>query len=139
MPEPEGEESRDIKDAHPLLQAAWPKIRAAYQELMPGRDLFITCTWRSVNRQKELFAQGRTTPGDVVTWVDGVTKKSLHNAYPARAIDVCVDEDADVTKVKVSYDWRLYSALDEICTGLNLEWGGNWSEKKRDRPHIQIP
>lgn len=129
--------SRNIKDAHPYLRQKWPMIQAAYKQAT-GKDLFLTCTHRSVEDQQALYAQGRTKPGKIVTKVDGVTKRSQHNFYPSRAIDVCVDEDPDVLKVKVSWDWRSYLPLIEICKTLGLVSGGAWVTFK-DWPHIELP
>ncbi|MEO8562940.1 MAG: hypothetical protein ABI601_12735, partial [bacterium] len=56
-----------------------------------GRDVSVVEGVRSQQRQEQLFAQGRTTSGSVVTW----THHSLHTA--GRAADVTIDggyEDA---------------------------------------------
>jgi len=128
--------SRSIEDCHPYLQVRWPEVQSMLRK-KTGVDWFITCTWRSVKAQQRLYAQGRTTPGPIVTWVDGVSKMSRHNVYPAQAIDVCADTDPDVMKVKVSYDWRLYVPLIAISSLNELESGGAW--KKKDWAHCQIP
>lgn len=127
--------SRDIKDAHPYLRNRWPRILEHYRK-WTGKELFLTCTWRSPKEQSRLYAQGRTTEGPVVTWVDGFNKLSKHNLYPSHAIDVAVKEVVD-QKVKVSWDYRDYLPLITICRVLDLESGGEW--KKKDWPHIQIP
>ena len=47
-------------------------------------DITILCGHRSSDKQKELYAQGRTKPGKIVTW----TLNSKHNSYPSNAIDI---------------------------------------------------
>lgn len=128
--------SRDIQHCHPYLRERWPHLRDLFQATT-GRDLFLTCTWRSVQEQQRLYAQGRTAPGKVVTWVDGIKKKSNHNFYPARAFDVAVDIDPDVQKVVVSWDDPLYLPLVELCQTLGLVSGGSW--KRADLPHVEAP
>ena len=128
--------SRDILHCHPYLQDRWPHLRDLFQGTT-GHDLILTCTWRSVEEQQRLYAQGRTAPGKVVTWVDGIKKKSNHNFYPARAFDVAVDIDPDVQKVVVSWDDPLYLPLIELCQILGLVSGGSW--KRADLPHVEAP
>lgn len=67
--------SRRIEDLHPDLQ--W-RVRACVDAWrLAGYDVLITCTWRSSQEQDVLFAQGRTTPGRVVTQARG--GESDHN------------------------------------------------------------
>lgn len=136
-------ESRDIKDCHVYLQERWPRVQADFKA-QTGRDLFLTCTWRSQERQQELYAQGRTTPGPKVTQLDGVKKRSRHNFYPSQAFDVCVDSDPGPGKHPV-WDGTAYAPLGPICASHGLVWGGDWNgngvadEKFIDAPHIEQP
>jgi peptidoglycan L-alanyl-D-glutamate endopeptidase CwlK len=93
----------------------------------------LTCTQRSVEEQQRLYAKGRTQPGQKVTNVDGVTKKSNHNYTPARAVDVAV-----VINGKVSWDADEYAPLGELAKKYGLHWGGNWKSLK-DYPHLELP
>ena len=43
-------------------------------------DFTITEGLRTTKEQQQLYAQGRTAPGNIVTNVDGVKKKSNHQA-----------------------------------------------------------
>lgn len=129
-------ESRDLKDCEPRLQSQMMLLLDAFKK-ETGMELFVTCTWRSKARQKTLYAQGRTTPGCVVTWIDGETRRSRHNYYPSQAVDVCVDSDPGPGKHAV-WDVKLYKPLGELCRRFGLEWGGSWSSLK-DYPHIQMP
>jgi peptidoglycan LD-endopeptidase CwlK len=129
--------SRDITHAHPYLRERWPKLVYMFQQ-ETGRDLIITCTWRSQKEQNRLYQQGRTTPGKIVTQVDGYEKKSKHNVYPARAIDVAVDVDPNTDKTVISWQEDFYRPLGPICKKLGLVWGGAW-ERFPDLPHIEVP
>jgi hypothetical protein len=129
-PPPGLEESRDISHCVAQLQSAWPIIQQRFKE-RTGRDLFLTCTYRSCARQNQLFHQ---VPK--VTTIDGITKKGRHNYWPSQAIDVCVDIDPGPGKHPV-WDHSAYEPLGPICLELGLTWGGSWASLK-DSPHIQI-
>src|SRR5581483_89734 len=53
-----------------------------------GHDVKVAETYRSQTRQDALFAQGRDTPGQVVTW----THNSKHTQ--GRAVDLLLDDGA---------------------------------------------
>lgn len=63
-------------------------------------DFGITEGLRSITRQKELYAQGRTTPGKIVT----KTMRSRH--LTGHAVDVVAYQ-----KGKVSYENHLYAKI----------------------------
>lgn len=81
--------SRAISDLHPEVQAM---VRDALRRCeAAGIDLLITCTFRSPQVQAQLYAQGRTAPGRIVT--NARPGQSSHNyriaGMPASlAIDV---------------------------------------------------
>ena len=83
--------------------------------------------FRTIAAQDALYAQGRTSPGSIVTNAKGGS--SFHNY--GLAIDICeVKEDGTI-------DWNYNNGeLDEIAKKYGLEWGGDWHTK--DRPHFQI-
>ncbi len=88
--------------------------------------------FRTVERQQEIFARGRTTPGLKVTNADGVTTKSHHQS--GRAVD-CVFQDAHGNPSWDSrYPWATYGACGEA---LGLKWGGRWTI--HDLPHLELP
>jgi len=68
-------------------------------------DFGVSEGHRSIERQWELYKQGRTEPGKVVTWVDGIRRKSQHNYSPSRAFDVFAWVDA------VSWEEKYYHAI----------------------------
>jgi D-alanyl-D-alanine carboxypeptidase. len=85
-----------------------------------GHDATVTETVRSQARQDELFAQGRTMPGPVVTW----TRASKHTE--GRAVDLVLDGG------KASPD--AYAALQRIAKEEGLRTLG-----ERDPGHLELP
>lgn len=67
--------SRALTDLHPEV---FPLATAALAECRrQGLDVLVTCTFRSAQEQDELYAQGRTRPGAVVT--NAKAGQSAHN------------------------------------------------------------
>ena len=129
-------ESRDLAHAHPELVLRYLRLKADF-ESTTGCGLIETCTWRSKERQAELYAQGRTAPGKIVTQIDGTTGKSRHQPYPAQAVDVAVDIDPGPGK-HVVWNPEAYAALGPLAERHGLVWGGNFKSFK-DYPHLELP
>jgi peptidoglycan L-alanyl-D-glutamate endopeptidase CwlK len=129
--------STDITHCHPYLRDRWPDLLYRFNKFT-GNDLVITCSWRSVAQQAYLYEQGRTRPGPKVTQLDGVNHKSNHNVYPARAIDVAIDNNVDQMKHAVTWDEMFYFPLARLCRELGLVSGGSW-ENFKDWPHVEVP
>ena len=91
---------------------------------------------RTADRQGVLFAQGRTTPGAIITYTDGVRKSSYHQSGKAFDIYAYVDGKAswDVNHLTVIATHIKAVAWYEF--GVELTWGGSWRFK--DMPHFQI-
>lgn len=123
--------SKDPFHLADYLLETWPHFKARF-ERMTGNKLMLTCTYRSIEEQQRLYKQGRTTPGKIVTWVDGVKKQSNHNKFPARAFDVAVVKDG-----KITWDEKSYLPLGECANYYSLVWGGTW--KVKDLPHVELP
>jgi len=125
--------STRLVDLDPELMDRFLDLREQYQQATPGHALLVTCTYRTVEEQAELYAKGRTRPGAIVTNCDGVTHRSNHNVYPARAIDFAV-----VINGKVSWDPHEYAGPGALGEALGLVWGGSWTTLK-DYPHLELP
>jgi peptidoglycan LD-endopeptidase CwlK len=82
---------------------------------------------RSQARQDELYAQGRTTPGKVVTQV----RHSKHTEGKAADIWFVVNG-----KTTCEVPARYWDLLGSSARAHNLTWGGDW--KWRDRPHVEL-
>lgn len=117
------------RDLSELTAAAQTACRLLFQECYKaGIDfIFITETYRSQARQNYLYEQGRTRPGQVVTW----TRNSNHTSR--RAWDIAVAPPRNL------YDISTLSKVGAIAKKLGIEWGGYWEAGKYDAPHFEIP
>lgn len=84
---------------------------------------------RSQERQNELFEQGRSEPGQIVT----KTKNSMHTR--GLAIDIAqLDENGEITYEPD--DPSFWEKMGQIGRSLGLRWGGDFKSFK-DLPHFQ--
>lgn len=91
---------------------------------------------RTEKRQGELYAQGRTVIGPIITWADGVKKKSYHQS--GRAFDFYAFVDGRATWEAKYYE-PIARHIQKVAMekfGVKLDWGGDW--KKKDMPHLQM-
>lgn len=97
-----------------------------------GARYYSISGYRSVPEQNELYAQGRTKPGQIVTKAKG--GQSWHNWGVAG--DSC--RDKDVTRAGLQMDWDMdsYAILAEEAKKLGLDAGYYW--KFKDAPHVQL-
>ena len=110
-------------------------------------DFGISEGHRAISRQKKLYAQGRTEPGDIVTNIDGVKNLSDHNYKPARAGDIYayVNGQANYDDIYMMYLGGVITAAAKILE-LDIKWGGNWDgdgvlltdQNLKDAPHYSI-
>lgn len=91
-----------------------------------GLRVQITETYRPQERQDELFAQGRTTPGRIVTW----TRNSRHTLRKAWDF-VVLNEDGSA-----NWEYSAYKAPAGVATIVGCEAGYYWS--KPDACHVQL-
>jgi len=115
---------RDIAELLPVSQSA---CRLLFQECFKAgiKNIFITETYRSQERQNYLYAQGRTRPGQVVTW----TLDSNHK--PRLAWDIAVGPPQSL------YGVTTLNKVGAIAKKLRIEWGGTWINAI-DRPHFEV-
>lgn len=108
-----------------------------------GYPMIVTDGIRTADQQNLLFQQGRTRPGKIVTWRDGVTVKSNHQVWAdgfGHAVDCCfiMDLDGDGATDDPTWDddrpWSLFGA---IVQSQGLGWGGAWKSNK-DKPHVEL-
>jgi len=114
-----------------LLQLK-PEFREKVKKLLTkakkeGIELRVTSTYRDCDEQNELYAQGRTKPGKIVT--NAICGKSAHN-YKV-AVDLV--EFKNGKPIWENPNWERIGQLGE---SVGLEWGGRWKSFK-DRPHFQ--
>lgn len=96
---------------------------------------------RTSERQQELHAQGREKPGNIVTNVDGVTKKSNHQVKAdgyGHAVDIYPFINGQVRVDDVASLKRIADHIKAVARlhGIKVEWGGDW--KMRDYPHFEL-
>src|SRR3990167_11487713 len=124
--------SRDIRLAHPDWLKIWPALKDDFG-METGLALEISCTFRSCVAQYDLYQMGRTKPGKIVTHFDGLTRLSVHNIFPSKAIDVYIHQAG---KVLAIWDFDAFEPLKNLADKYSLIWGGNW-KKFADRPHLE--
>ena len=118
--------STTIRDISELTLTAQKACRLFLQECEKrGLKVLITETYRSQERQNYLYEQGRTRPGNKVTW----TKNSRHTSR--RAWDICQN-----IKGREYSDKAFFKACGEVARELDITWGGTW--KTPDTPHFEI-
>jgi uncharacterized protein YcbK (DUF882 family) len=108
-----------IAALNPVLQEKLERVISRMRE-ETGHDVQITETYRSQTRQNTLYAQGRQTPGPVVTW----TQSSKHTQ--GRAVDVILDGG------RASAD--AYTVLQRIANEEGLRTLG-----AKDPGHLELP
>lgn len=128
--------SRKIIDLHPALQPLAERFLDACHEA--GIEIIITCTWRSLAEQAELYAQGRTAPGHIVT--NARPGESRHNATingkpAAEALDVV---PLRAGKPVWAANDPVWQAVGKLGEGVGLVWAGRW-KRMREYPHFQLP
>lgn len=129
----------NLTGVHPLLIAV--VVRALK---ISEVDFKIIEGLRTQDRQAELYAQGRTKPGNVVTWTLNSNHFINQKTGYGHAIDI----------LPAPYDWKdlanfdkaakaMMQAADEI--GVTVRWGSDWdmdgNHRERgesDSPHFEL-
>lgn len=95
---------------------------------------------RTVERQKELYAQGRTKPGKIITKTDGVKNKSNHQSGKAVDIYAWVDgKPSWESKYMYIIAGVVLSTAKEM--GMEVIWGGTFGSKTWDgwdKAHFEL-
>ena len=112
-----------------LLPEVHPYARALVQRAAAvGITIRIISGTRTYAQQDELYAQGRTKPGNRVTNARG----GFSNHNFGIAFDIGVFEGTSYKG-----DSPKYRAVGMLGAELGLEWGGNW-KSFQDQPHYQL-
>lgn len=123
-PAPDG--AGDVETANDDLSLLAPELRSRLKRVIRrmrqeyGHEVEITEGFRTQARQNHLYAQGRSEPGEVVTW----TRDSAHTS--GYAADVIVDGSYENEKA--------YRRLARIAEQEGLTTLGS-----RDRAHLELP
>jgi peptidoglycan L-alanyl-D-glutamate endopeptidase CwlK len=106
-------------------------------------DVCVVEGVRTPERQRQLYAQGRTVPGKIVTWT--LNSKHIKAADgTGHAVDLCA-------QIAGKLDW---TKADEIGRAMNqaskelavpIRWGADWNQNGRphekgetDSPHFEL-
>lgn len=117
-----------ILELDPELQVLCRRLLTAAKEL--GHDARVIQGYRTFEEQDELYAQGRTKPGPVVTHARG--GYSWHNFRKAFDVGLFTERGTYIDD-----DDSGLMALGEVAEHIGLEWGGRWQHP--DYPHFQLP
>lgn len=127
--------------APPLQEAVVLVIIGMF--MSKGERLFVHSGVRSEKEQHDLYSIGRDPkrPGKIVTHIDGIKKRSNHQAAvdgPWRGLGLAVDlvflDDKGAPSWAEEMPWRL---LGSLAKAQGLVWGGDWPTL-RDRPHVEL-
>lgn len=117
---------RGTQYLHPELQHVVAKFLDECNK--QGLPVLITETWRTKQEQDDLYAQGRTKPGGIVTNV-----RYPHSMHCwGLAFDFCKN-----VKGQEYSDSAFFTKVGRIGKSLGLTWGGDWTNFP-DKPHFQL-
>jgi len=123
--------SRSLDDLSPATRACALEFLARTRAA--GFDVLVTCTLRSSQDQAELYAQGRTRPGPIVTWA----KPGESRHEDGTALDVVPLRSGKCVWGTAGADGELWRAIGGLGEKSGLEWAGRWPAKRREYPHFQ--
>lgn len=129
-PDPHGK----LAGVHPALVAC---VQAAAKTC--AQPFLVVQGVRTASEQAALYAQGRTAPGPIVTWVTVSNHQTKADGF-GHAVDLAA---LDPTKPG-GIDWESTKAYDTIKAamfaaapgaGLQLRWGADWNMNGVPREH----
>ena len=119
--------SRDLNELLPEVKTRVEKFIQSCKD--KGIDILVTSTYRDMESQAALYAQGRTTEGKIVT--NAGPGDSYHNWRCA--VDV-------VPLINGKPDWDgshpVWATIGELGGQAGLEWAGKWIHFK-ELAHFQ--
>jgi len=140
------------------MEGIHPDLRMVLDHVLDyGFDITVVEGVRDTQRQQHLYAQGRTRPGSIVTYTDGIKKISKHQIQTdgyGHAVDVypfpIKMDQSFYNQVRFYY---LAGRIDTIAQYLYasgeiehlVRWGGNWDKDSEfgdqrfmDLPHFEL-
>jgi peptidoglycan L-alanyl-D-glutamate endopeptidase CwlK len=119
--------SRKLEDLIPQAKERVERFIALCHE--QGIDLLVTSTFRDHESQGELYEQGRTKPGKVVT--NAKPGESWHNYR-------CAVDVVPLVNGKPNWDGSdpIWQTIGELGEQAGLEWAGRWHSFK-ELAHFQ--
>ena len=115
-----------IQSLHPALRMKATDFINEANISSNGKLIRVAEGFRTYEQQDALYAQGRTTLGNIVTDAKG----GFSNHNYGLAFDI-----VGITNGQLDYDldWKQLSTL---AKSKGFEWGGDW-KKFKDKPHFQ--
>jgi len=111
------------------------KVRAAADQLaVAGTFLLVVSGLRTAAQQDALYAQGRTTPGHIVT--NARAGYSMHNY--GLAVDVVPYITGQTGQLNWNPSTPQFVAMVAALKAQGLIWGGDWKSLP-DNDHFQMP
>lgn len=131
--------SRRIEDLTPIMQSRVNRWLVLAKDA--GLSPLITCTYRTVDEQAQLYKIGRTIQGDGPTAARPLGRiitnaragESAHNYRMALDFVPLV-----FGKPQWSDKHPHWQTLGELAERANLEWAGRWT-RFRETAHLQMP
>lgn len=103
------------------LRGVDSRLREVLEEVVKHYDITVIEGLRSAERQRKLFADGKSK-------LDGVTRKSNHQL--GRAVDIAAYPiDFEATK-----DFYYLAGMMQMASkklGYTIRWGGDWNQDQR--------
>ena len=128
------------------LNGVHPKLVAVVKRAIDitTQDFVVIEGVRTQARQDELWAQGRTKPGPIVTWTKDASSHGIGKDGYGHAVDIC----------PYPVDWNDLKKFDAIAKamfdaaaeqGVRLGWGADWNMNgtprergESDSPHFEL-
>jgi len=127
------------------LKGIHPKLILLMTVAIAGSPIqfVITDGLRTAKQQQDLYAQGRTKPGKIVTNADGIKNKSNHQPKDdgfGYAVDLYAADDNNNVKLNdVEGLKEIAVHIKKVAEKWNIpiQWGGDWKNFK-DYPHFEL-
>lgn len=121
---------RDITKLHPRLQTMIVRLKELCE--LNGLKIGIGDAFRTTEEQNALYAQGRTTLGNIITNAKGTTYSSAHQW--GIAFDFYRDDGTGAYNDSDDF----FTKVGNLGQSIGLEWGGTWTSFV-DKTHFQLP
>lgn len=108
--------SRNLEDLLPVVKEKAARFVEECKKV--GVDALVTSTYRDLESQAALYAQGRTKPGIRVT--NAKAGQSFHNYK-------CAFDFVPVVNGKAQWsDTKTFQKCGGVAKAVGLEWAGDW-------------
>lgn len=123
--------SRKLDDLNPIVETKARAFLALCEGI--GLDVLVISTYRDNESQAALYAQGRTSPGNIVT--NAKPGQSYHNWRVA--FDVVPLRNGKPIWGTSGEDGEIWDKVGLMGESVGLEWAGRWT-KFKEFPHFQF-